>query len=57
MMRGRFSLSSMKNLAVQLFWEFVGSIFVAMGIYNFAVQAKFPMTGFSGIALIMYRLK
>ena len=43
-------------LAQQLLWEFVGSIFVAAGIYNFAVQAQFPMTGFSGISIILYRL-
>ena len=41
---------------VQMMWELVGSIFVAIGIYNFAVQAKFPMTGFSGISIIFYRL-
>lgn len=55
-MKPIFLLSNMKKLAIQLFWECLGSIFVAIGIYNFAVQAKFPMTGFSGIALIMYRL-
>ena len=43
-------------LAQQLLWELVGSIFVAAGIYNFAVQAQFPMTGFSGISIILYRL-
>ncbi|MDO4489200.1 MAG: YitT family protein [Eubacteriales bacterium] len=46
----------LKALAVQVLWEILGSIFVAIGIYNFAVQAKFPMTGFSGIAIILYRL-
>lgn len=39
-----------------LFWEIVGSIFIAAAIYNFAVQAQFPMTGFSGISIILYRL-
>lgn len=55
-MRKLLSFSNMKHLSSQLFWEFIGSIFIAAGIYNFAVQAKFPMTGFSGIALILYRL-
>lgn len=36
--------------------EIVGSFLVAIGLYNFAVFAGFPMTGFSGIALIFYRL-
>lgn len=40
----------------QLFFELVGSAFAAMGIYNFAINANFPICGFSGIALIIYRL-
>lgn len=48
----------MKNekLIQQLLWEILGSICVAAGLYNFAVQAKFPMSGFSGISIILYRL-
>ena len=37
-------------------FEVLGSILIAVSIYNFAVPAGFPMTGFSGIALIIYRL-
>ncbi len=40
----------------QILWECMGSILIAVGIYNFAVQAEFPMTGFSGISIILYRL-
>ena len=40
----------------QLLMELTGSLLVAAAIYNFAVQAAFPMTGFSGISLILYRL-
>ena len=40
----------------QLFIETAGSLFIAAAIYNFAAQARFPMTGFSGIALLLYRL-
>ncbi len=36
--------------------EILGSFLVAVGIYNFALHAAFPMTGFSGIAIILYRL-
>lgn len=36
--------------------EIVGSFFIAAGIYNFAVNANFPVCGFSGIALIMYQV-
>ena len=45
-----------KKFAIQIFWELVGSFCIAAGIYNFAVQAKFPMTGFSGISIILYRM-
>lgn len=44
-----------KTFFIRIFWEIIGSIFVAAGIYNFAVQAEFPMTGFSGISIILYR--
>lgn len=40
----------------QILWEIAGSILIAVGIYNFAVHAKFPMTGFSGISIIFYQL-
>ena len=40
----------------ELLIEFVGSFLIALGLYNFALHAEFPMTGFSGIALILYRL-
>ncbi len=36
--------------------ELLGCILVAVGVYNFAVAAEFPMTGFSGISIILYRL-
>lgn len=36
--------------------ELIGSVFIAVGIYNFAAASHFPMTGFSGIALILNRL-
>ena len=40
----------------RLLFEIIGSIFIAAAIYNFAVAAQFPMTGFSGISIILYRL-
>lgn len=39
-----------------LIMEIAGSFLIATGIYNFALQAAFPMTGFSGIAILVYRL-
>ncbi len=39
----------------QIFVEIIGSILIAAAIYNFALHAEFPMTGFSGISIILYR--
>ena len=44
------------GLIIQILWELGGSVLIAIGIYNFAVQAAFPMTGFSGISIILYQL-
>ena len=49
-------LDSAKELIIQILWEVAGSVFIAAGIYNFAVQAEFPLTGFSGISMILYRM-
>ena len=40
----------------EIFFEVLGSVLVAVGVYNFAAASKFPLTGFSGIAMIMNRL-
>lgn len=39
----------------QILAEILGSIFIAAGVYNFAVQADFPLSGFTGLAIIIYR--
>ena len=36
--------------------EVIGSVLVAVSVYSFAATADFPMTGFTGISLILYRL-
>lgn len=36
--------------------EVLGSVLIALALYNFALMAEFPMTGFSGISMILYRL-
>lgn len=45
-----------KELCFDIMWELAGSILIAFAMYNVALNAEFPMTGFSGIALILYRL-
>ena len=37
-------------------WEALGSLLLAVTTYKVALSAEFPMTGFSGIAMILYRL-
>lgn len=45
-----------KDALIDFFFELVGSILTAAALYNFALQSGFPMTGFSGISFILYRL-
>ena len=45
-----------KRMLVDLGVEVLGSSLIAVALYQFAVAAQFPMTGFSGLALIGYRL-
>lgn len=44
------------KITKQIAMELLGSVFVAIGIYNFAVNANFPVSGFTGIALILNKL-
>ncbi|MBQ6036265.1 MAG: YitT family protein [Lachnospiraceae bacterium] len=45
-----------KHWAMDLLYEVAGSFLAAIAVYNFAVNAKFPMTGFTGLSMILYRL-
>ena len=47
---------NVKKIVLDIFFEMVGSMLIALGLYNFALAAEFPMSGFSGLALIIYRL-
>ena len=49
-------MNKKKELLVQIMWELAGSIFYAIGIYNIALKAEFPMTCFSSISIILYRM-
>lgn len=48
--------TTFKNITKDIIIDFTGGLLIAIGIYNFAVNAHFPMTGISGIALIFYYL-
>lgn len=45
-----------KILMLDLLADVVGGILIAVGTYNFAAAAEFPMVGLNGIALIFYHL-
>ena len=39
-----------------ILFELTGSMIIAISTYNVALHAEFPVAGFSGIAMILYRL-
>lgn len=45
-----------KKWSIDIFIDILGGIFIALGTYNFAAAAEFPMVGANGIALIFYQL-
>ena len=45
-----------KKLGMDILIDIIGGILIAIGTYNFAAMAKFPMVGFNGIALIFSHL-
>lgn len=45
-----------KEFGIDLLYDIVGSFLVSVGIYNFATASKFPVTGVSGIAQVLYLL-
>lgn len=45
-----------KDIGLDILVDIVGGILMAVGIYNFAVAAEFPLTGFSGLGVIIYHL-
>ena len=45
-----------KQICTEIFFEILGSILVAVGVYNFAAASRFPLTGFSGISMILNRM-
>ncbi|WP_122643470.1 YitT family protein [Luxibacter massiliensis] len=47
---------NLKKLAYDIMIDILGGLLIGAGIYNFAVNAEFPLAGISGIALIFYHL-
>ena len=44
------------ELAKDIFIDVFAGLLIAFGVYNLAGSANFPMAGFNGIALILYKL-
>ena len=45
-----------KEFALDILADLIGGFMYAVGVYNFALTANFPVAGFSGIAIILYHL-
>lgn len=45
-----------KELGMDILVDIVAGMIIAIGMYNFALNANFPVAGFSGIAIILYHL-
>lgn len=43
-----------KAAVIDLIGDILGSLFIAIGIYNFAAASGFPVSGVSGLALVFY---
>lgn len=43
-----------KTILIDLLADILGSLLIAIGVYNFAAASEFPVTGVSGIALVFY---
>lgn len=55
-MKDLFPKMTAKDLFKDLAYDIVGSLLIAIGIYNFALYANLPLAGISGICLILYKL-
>lgn len=45
-----------RKLGIDLLVDLIAGMLIASGVYNFALNADFPVAGFSGIAIILYHL-
>ncbi len=45
-----------KEFGMDILVDAAGGMMIAAGVYNFALNADFPVAGFSGIAIILYHL-
>lgn len=48
--------AKVKDWVLDIGADLIGGMLIAVGIYNFALNANFPVAGFSGIAIILYHI-
>ena len=48
--------TKVKDWVLDIGADLIGGILIALGIYNFALYANFPVAGFSVIAIILYHI-
>lgn len=48
--------AKVKDWVLDIGADLLGGMLIALGIYNFALHANFPVAGFSGIAIILYHI-
>lgn len=48
--------AKVKDWVLDIGADLIGGMLIAVGIYNFALHANFPVAGFSGIAIILYHI-
>ena len=44
------------KIIIDIIYDLIGGAFIAAGVYNFASAGNFPLTGFTGISLIINRM-
>lgn len=47
---------NLKELGMDLLFDLVAGFLIGIGLHNFALNAAFPVAGFSGIAIVFYHL-
>ncbi|MCP1108814.1 uncharacterized membrane-anchored protein YitT (DUF2179 family) [Lachnospiraceae bacterium PF1-21] len=47
---------NLKELGLDLLFDLVAGFLIGIGLHNFALNAAFPVAGFSGIAIVLYHL-
>ena len=45
-----------KDTGIDILVDIAAGMVISIGVYNFALNANFPVAGFSGIAIVMYHL-